>query len=62
MSESTGEEPLTEIVATCQTPDCENAGVPISLMWPAGVEPYVICGVCDTRITDIDNGTEVNPT
>jgi len=45
----------TQIVCTCHTEGCSNADVPIVMMWLGDSEPYVMCGVCSQRITDISD-------
>lgn len=45
----------TLIEATCHTPDCANADIPIELAMPSDVDT-VACGVCAQWITDVTTG------
>lgn len=38
-------------VVTCHTEGCENSGIPITLIYPAG---RIQCGPCGRVITDIE--------
>lgn len=40
-----------EVLATCHTDECGNAGIPIALLTVEG--GAVFCGVCGQPITDI---------
>lgn len=54
MSTPEEEEPiLVQVVATCHTEDCQNADVPIQVQVVEGPDPYVVCGPCGQRITDL---------
>lgn len=45
--------------ATCHTPRCENADIPIVVGWDPewGSTPSVTCGVCGEPITDLPERT-----
>lgn len=44
--------PIVDVVATCETPDCGNAGIPIGISVPEG--GYVACGVCGELIESVE--------
>jgi hypothetical protein len=49
---STEDVPRADYVATCHTPNCHNAEIPLTV--PADVhEQYIVCGPCGVRVTDI---------
>jgi len=49
------------MTVTCHTPECENAGVPILVVYDdAYGTPGVTCGPCGQPIDDV--GTDVAPT
>lgn len=52
---------MAEMTVTCHTPECENAGVPILVVYDdAYGTPGVTCGPCGQPIDDV--GTDVAPT
>lgn len=52
MSETPDDEPtMTDVVATCATEGCGNAGAAIPLTIPDDVGVW--CGVCGQEITDV---------
>lgn len=44
------------VTVTCETPDCENSGAPITLDIPPGCP--VICGPCGATLTPESEATE----
>lgn len=51
--------PSVIMIATCHTPECDNAGVPLEIEipyeegQPPPAAPHVVCGVCGEPIADV---------
>lgn len=51
--------PSVIMIATCHTPECDNAGIPLEIEipyeegQPPPTAPYVVCGVCGEPIADV---------